>query len=192
MLPSFNKFSTLPYVPYNIVLELLNNDNICKLLKYNTYDCLSKPNLSYDEKIAMIWKNEDQMQNYNIFLTNTKANMMTEAMDIMQVYRHHGEPTNQVLAVEIYRFDFLFGSKTAMVEYNGIPCNRGDVFEMELMKSLNGVDVGGTIGLLKYINEGDFRRMCSSDVGIGNNSTFTGITVLLGTQVGSVENGCNS
>lgn len=186
----FNKFSTLPYVPYNIVLKLIENDNLCKLLKYNTYDCLSKPDLTQEEKIGLIWKNQDQMQNYHIFLTNTNANMMTEATDLLQIYRVHGEPINKVIAVAIYRFDFLFGSKTAMIEYEGIPVNRGDMFEMELMKSLNGIDIGGTIGSLRYVNEGDFRRMCSSDVGIGNNSTFTGITVLLGTEIGSISYDC--
>lgn len=178
----------MPFYPYRIILALLENDNLCKMLKYNTYDCLSMPNLSYEEKIDMIWKNPqfDQMQNYNIFMTNTMANMMTEAMDILQIYRYDTNPKNHIISTIAYRFDFLFGSKTAMVEYEGVPCNRGDVFEMELMKSLNGKDVAG-VGFLQY--NASMSRLCGSQVGIGNNSTFTGVSIVLSTQNGDVEYG---
>ena len=44
----FNNFANLPYVPYKIIMTLAqNNENIFKLLKYGTYDCLSKPNLNF-------------------------------------------------------------------------------------------------------------------------------------------------
>lgn len=187
----FNQFTSMPYTPYKIILAILDNDNLCKLLKYNTYECLSMTNLTYEEKIAMIWKNPqfDQMQNYNIFMTNTMANMMTESMDVLEVYRYHTRPLNPVLATTAYRFDFLFGSKTAMVEYEGVPCNRGDVFEMELMKSLNGKDIAG-IGLLQY--NSDLSNLCNSQVGIGNNSTFTGVSIVMATQNADIQSGeCN-
>lgn len=184
----YNQFTTMPYTPYKIILKLLLNENLCKLLKYNTYDCLSMPNLSYDEKIAMIWKSPqfDHMENYNIFMTNTMANMMTEAMDILQIYRYDTKPINPVIATIVYRFDFMFGSKTATVEYNGMPCNRGDVFEMELMKSLNGQDVAG-VGFLQYNDR--LSRLCGSQVGVGNNSTFTGVSIVFATQNGDIDEG---
>ena len=65
----FNNFAMLPSVPYNIIMTLAqNNENIFKMLKYNTYDCLSQPNLTFEEKMEMIYKNQDQQQDYRIFL----------------------------------------------------------------------------------------------------------------------------
>lgn len=182
----YNKFNSIPYTPYKIALALVENDNLCKLLYYNTYDALNQPNLTYDQKVGMIWNNNDQMQDYHIYLTNTNANIMTNANTLLQCYRYNTKPINTVVATLCYRFDFLFGSKTAMVEYNGYPCNRGDVFEMELMNTLNGEDVAG-VGFLQY-NRG-LSALCGSDVGIGNNETFTGVTVVMATQNGDIEEG---
>ncbi|MEG0899407.1 MAG: hypothetical protein RSD67_02485 [Oscillospiraceae bacterium] len=187
---SYNQFTSLPFIIYRIIMQMVTNDNICKLLKYPEYDCLSKPNLTYDEKMAMIWKNPqfDRMENYNIFMTNTMANMMTDAISMLQIYRYDSKPINYVISTICYRLDFLFGSKTAMVEYEGIPCNRGDVFEMEIMKSLNGKDVAG-VGFLQY-NSG-LSRLCGSNVSIGNNNTFTGVSIVFATQISDIGGGDN-
>lgn len=183
----YNQFTSLPFIPYKIVMALIENDNLCKLLYYNTYDCLDKPNLTYEQKIEMIWsQNDNRMDKYNIFLTNTMSNEMTDAKCMLQCYRYDTKPDNYVISTLCYRFDFLFGSTTAMVEYGGYPCNRGDVFEMELMKSLNGKDVAG-IGYLQYNRM--LSRLCGSNVGIGNNSTFTGVSIVMATQIGDVDNG---
>ena len=53
----YNSLSKLPTIPYNILVYLARQDEIIwKLLKYNDYDALSKPDLTFDEKIALIWK----------------------------------------------------------------------------------------------------------------------------------------
>ena len=51
----FNSMSSLPYIPYNILIYLARQDSaedIWKMLKYNSYDALSKPNLTFNEKQA--------------------------------------------------------------------------------------------------------------------------------------------
>ena len=76
---SFNKFTSLPFIPYRIIVELTKNDNFFKLLKYNTYSALSMPNLSEDEKLELICKDFDDMHNYNIFLTNIEPNELVSS-----------------------------------------------------------------------------------------------------------------
>ena len=45
----------LPYIPYKILTYLALEDEILwKLLAYNDYDALSKPNLTFQEKMALI------------------------------------------------------------------------------------------------------------------------------------------
>ena len=84
---SFNKFTSLPFVPYRIVVKLTENDNFFKLLKYNTYDALSMPNLTEDEKLELICKDFDDMHNFNIFLTNIEPNELVSSKTILKLYR---------------------------------------------------------------------------------------------------------
>jgi hypothetical protein len=183
----YNRFNQLPYVPYQIISYLAEqNDRIFKLLKYNDIDALNKPNLTMEQKRQLIWDGQDDMENYNIFLTNVQPNEEIKNRTIMKVYRYNMEPDNQVSAIACYRFDILFGSKIPLVTYNGITCNRGDVIEMEIMRSLNGEDVAG-VGFLQYNNQ--LTTLCSSQVGIGNNYTFTGLTIVMGTNITDIEAG---
>lgn len=183
---SFNKFTSLPFIPYKILVALMDNDNFFKLLKYNTYDALSKPALSEDEKVAMICTDVDDMQNYNIFLTNVEPNELISSKTILKVYRYDTLPENSTLATICYRFDILYGTKNSMVGYNGVPCSRVDVMEMELMKTLNGADVAG-VGMLQFNHE--LSRLSRSTLNVGNNYTFTGTSIIMATQIADIEGG---
>lgn len=150
-------------------------------------DALDKPNLTIEQKRALIWDgNIDRTDKFNIFLTNVQPNEEIDNRTVLKVYRYQTAPTNNVRAVLAYRFDLLFGSKIPLVKLNGITCNRGDVIEMEIMKTLNGEDVAG-VGFLQYDER--LSALCSSRVGIGNNYTFTGLTIVMATQVVDVDNG---
>lgn len=172
----YNQFTSMPYVPYKIIVALTANDNLFNLLAYNTYDALSRPHLLFEEKINMIWKDQDDMQNYNILLTNVMANELTDSRTYLKCYRYQSVPQNAVDSRVYYEFDILYGAKNAMVEYNGVPCSRGDLIEMEIMRSLNGKDVAGA-GLLRFLPN------CKSINNIGNNQTFTGYSLLLMTDI---------
>ena len=188
----FNKFRQLPFVPYNIIMHLAqdtNIENFWKLLKYDDYGALSKPNLSYEEKMKMIWNNNADQNNYNIFLTPLIEDSVLTAKTILKLYRMNTEPNNGRIATLTYRFDVLYGGKISLVEYEGAPCNRADVMEMEIMNSLNGADIGGTIGFLQYNDE--LSRLCGSSAAIGNNQTFAGISIVMAVQSGDLhDTGC--
>lgn len=177
---SFNKFLTLPFIPYRIVVALTQNDNFFKLLKYNTYNALSMPNLTEDEKLQLICKDFDDMHNYNIFLTNVEPNELVNSKTILKLYRYDTLPINYIVSTVSYRFDILYGTKNALVDYQGVPCPRVDVMEMELMKTLNGADVAG-VGKLQFNH--DLSRLCRSTLNIGNNYTFTGTSIVMATQL---------
>lgn len=183
-----NKFLSMPFIPFKIVMALLENDNFCKLIYYNTIDALDRPDLTIAQKRAMIWDGQDDMEHYNIFLTNVQPNEETENRTVVKVYRYVTDPINRNIATVAYAFDILFGSKIPLVRYNGITCNRGDVIEMEIMKTLNGEDVAG-VGYLQYDN--DLTALCRSRVGVGNNYTFTGLSIIMATQIADAEgSGC--
>lgn len=186
----FNKFTGLPFIPYRIVEKLTENENLFKLLKYNTYDCLGSDNLTLDEKLAMVWKDQPNMEDYNIFLTNIEANELSDSKTFLKIYKYDMLPDNPVLSTVAYKFDVLYGTKNALVEYQGVPCNRSDVIEMEIMKTLNGADVAG-VGMLQFNHE--LSRLCRSMMTIGNNDTFTGTTIIMATQLADLGvDGCGN
>ena len=181
-----NKFLSLPYIPFKIIMALLENDNFCKLIYYNTVDALERPNLTTEQKRDLIWDGQDNMDDYHIFMTNVQPNEETINRTILKIYRYNSDPIDRVHAVVSYAFDVLYGSKMPLVRCNGITCNRGDVIEMEIMKTLNGEDVAG-VGFLQY--DDDLTALCRSQVGIGNNYTFTGLSIIMATQVMDIEDG---
>lgn len=190
----FNTFSSLPFIEYNIVAYLTqdpNAENIFKLLYYPNYDALSKPNLTTDEKLSLIWKGEENtyQNDYNIFLTPQVEDMQTDAKTYMKIYKIASVPLNNLKAVVAYEFDVLFGGKIAMVEYEGYPCNRANVFEMELMKSLNGSYINGILGQFQFNTK--LSRLCESRTNIGNNTNYTGVSFILAGTMGSInDKGC--
>ena len=179
-----NKFMSMPYIPYKIIMALIENDNFCKLMYYNTMDALDKPALTMEQKKGLIWTGQDNMDDYNIFMTNVQPNEETINRTVLKVYRYNTTPDNNVRAVVAYAFELLYGTKMPLVTYNGVTCNRGDVIEMEIMKTLNGEDVAG-VGFLQY--DSRLTALCRSQSGIGNNYSFTGLSIIMATQISDLE-----
>lgn len=177
----FNSFSTLPYIPYNIIVHLAKNDEVIwKMLKYNSYDAMSKPNLSMKEKIDLIWK-QGKDEDYGIFLKPLVEDAITQSKSIMKCYQYYINPSNLYIGAVTFAFDFLYGGDMALVEYNGVPVSRGDLFIHRLLTVLNGADVGG-VG--KLVFHEDISRYHNANATIGNSKTFAGVQIFMTVQTG--------
>ncbi|MGL5764669.1 MAG: hypothetical protein ACRCX8_03400 [Sarcina sp.] len=137
--------------------------------------------------MGMVWKDQDRQEDYNIFMTNLVGNAIPEAKTIFKIYRVSSNPNNHIISTANYEFDFLYGDKSAVIEYQGIPVNRGDFLEMCLLSCLNGADVAG-VGMMQYNSE--LSRLCGSRANYGNSETFTGLSIVMAVQISSVDNGC--
>ena len=138
----------------------------------------------------MVWKNEGDQQNYNVFLTYLVENMIPESTTILKLFRYNTTPTNNIQAYATYEFNLLFGGKIALIEYEGIPCSRGDVLEAEILKTLNGKLVGG-VGTIQFNKQ--VSSLVHSQLNIGNNETFEGVSLWMGVhidEIGVDGNGC--
>lgn len=187
---SYNRYDSMPYIPYR-VLEYLayNNENIWKILKYDDYEALNHDPLTFEEKIQLIWKTGRQ-ENYRVFVSYLVEDLMTDSTTILKLFKYNTVPQNNIAAYATYEFNILYGGKIAMVNYNGIPCNRGDVVEREILKTLNGVEVGG-VGTLQFNVQ--VSPIVRSSLNIGNNKTFEGTTLYMGVLlngIGDSEDGC--
>jgi hypothetical protein len=142
---SFNRFTNLPYVPYQIIKYLAtHNEKIFKILYYNDINALGKPDLSLEDKLDMIYVDDGKETDRNIFFKPLIGEEMTDATSQLRIYKYTISPTDSMTSVITYRFDILVGSKTSLVYDNKIPCTRTDIIETELLNTLNGVDLFGT------------------------------------------------
>ena len=181
--------SMLPNIPYNILTYLAKKEQILwKLLAYNSYDALSKPDLTFSEKMDLIWK-EGPQEPYNVFMTNIIDDAIPESKSILKIYNYYIHAKDLYLAPTVYAFDILYGPKMSLVEYNGIPVSRADLFVSRILTLLNGVEVGG-VGKLVFFD--DMSRYDLGRTVIGNSKTFTGYQLFLSVNVGDTgrDEGC--
>lgn len=193
MVGIFNSLSALPYIPYNILVYLARQDgaeDLWKMLKYNSYDALSKPNLSFEEKLKLIWRNGPQ-EKYGVFLTLLIEDAICESKCVLKIYDYYIHAKELYTSTLVYAFDFLYGGQMSLIEYDGVPVSRGDLFVNIILTVLNGAEVGG-IGKLIFYD--DMSRYDLARVTIGNSKTFTGIQLFMSVNVGDTGevNGCES
>ena len=184
----YNQFDLLPFIPYNIMLYLLDNEEIWKILKYDEYDCLDKPNLTEDEKLSMIWRGEENQQDYNVFLTTLDLDSVKDSRTIIKLYDYMISPENHITSIVCMKFDLICLGKTGVINYKGATCNRTTVLKTLLLQALNGADVGG-VGMLMFDNK--LSRWCGSTQNLGNNKNAQGDSLIMALRTSTLkdENG---
>lgn len=190
-MPRYNSMGALPYIPYNILTYLATQEsaeNLWKMLKYNGYDALSKPNLTFDEKLALIWRTGPQ-EDYGVFFTNLVEDAIPTSKCILKLYDYYIHASEIQYGTVVYAFDFLFGGQMSLVDYNGVPVSRADLFINTILSTLNGAYVGG-VGKLAFAD--DMSRYNLAKSVVGNNKTFTGVCLYMSVMVGDegAEIGC--
>lgn len=142
---TFNNYSSLPSVPYQIISYLAqNNDRIFKALYYQDSDALDQEDLTLEQKINMIYVDEGIETEKQIFLKPLIGEEMVDSVNQLRLYKYSITPVDSMVSVINYRFDIITGSKVSLIYDNDIPCSRLDIIETELLNTLNGVDLFGT------------------------------------------------
>lgn len=180
---AYTSFKEVPQFPYKIIEVFLTSDEemvekFWKLLKYVDVDALEKPNLTYEEKIDMIWNGDSVEQKYNIFLKPLIGSSLdtAEAQTQLRLYRYTISPNTRLEAVIAFEADFITNEKTCLVYQDGILCERTDLMETMFLDIINGRDIGIGNGVLTFNRE--MSRSCSSQLNIGNSKTFFGRSLI--------------
>ena len=100
---------------------------------------------------------------------------------ILLVYQYYIHANQLYNSTVVYAFDFLYGGKMSLVEYNGLPVSRADLFVNRILTVLNGAFVDG-IGKLTFFD--DMSRYNLAKSVIGNSKTFTGEQLFMSVMVG--------
>ena len=189
----YNSLSRLPTIPYNIMVYLAKSTDpiaevFWKMLAYKDYKALSHDPLTFQQKMKLVWA-QGKQDAYSVFLTNLIEDAMAESKQIVKIYQYYIHASELYTSTVVYAFDCLYGGQMSLVEYNGIPVNRGDLFIHCILTLLNGVEVGG-VGKLMFLD--DMSRYSAARSTIGNNKTFTGVQLYMAVNVGDsgVEGGC--
>ena len=189
----YNSLSRLPTIPYNIMVYLAKSTDpvaevFWKMLAYKDYKALSHEPLTFQQKMKLVWA-QGKQDTYSVFLTNLIEDAMAESKQIVKIYQYYIHASELYTSIVVYAFDCLYGGQMSLVEYNGIPVNRGDLFIHCILALLNGVEVGG-VGKLTFLD--DMSRYSAARSTIGNNKTFTGVQLYMAVDVGDAgtEDGC--
>ena len=189
----FNSLSALPTIPYNIMVYLAKStdpiaDVFWKMLVYKDYKALSHESLTFQQKMKLVWA-QGKQDTYSVFLTNLIEDAMAESKQIVKIYQYYIHASELYTSTVVYAFDCLYGGQMSLVEYNGIPVNRGDLFIHCVLYLLNGVKIGG-VGKFSFYD--DISRYSAAKSTVGNNKTFTGVQLYMAVNVGDAgeDAGC--
>ena len=192
---AYNSYKEMPQIPYKVVTTLLTEpsqqaEDFWKLLKYADVNALEKDNLTYDEKMALIWTGDDAIeQNYNVFLKPLIGSSLdtAEAQTQLRVFRYTTMPISQFEAIITLEADFITNEKTSLVYQNGILCERTDLMESLFLDIMNGRDISVGSGFMTFNRE--LSRSCNSQLNIGNSKTFYGRSLVLALTFANEESG---
>lgn len=174
---AFNKFTTLPSVPYKILSYLAeNNERIFKALYYQGSDALDQPDLTLEQKLDMIYVDEGKEVDKHLFLKPLIGEEMVDSVTQLRLYKYGISPTDAMTSVITYRFDIITGSKVSLIYDNQIPINRLDLIETELLNTLNGVDLFGTG---KFQFNRDLSTQDKQILTLSNSKNFFGSILLM-------------
>ena len=186
----YASFMDMARVPYLIIYKLaMNTDEktemLWKLLKYTDVNTLSKPNLTFEEKMDLVWTPEKvtstrTQDTFNVFLKPLVSASLNEATSQTQlrIYRYKTTAINQTSSTLLYEFDVMVNEASAMVyNTNYEMIEKTDLMEALLIDIMNMTDLGVGVNFLR------FTRMqggnCESVLNINNAKSTYGRSFLL-------------
>ena len=180
---SYNQYDGLQNFTLLIIQHLmLNNEDIWKLLKYDTQDALEKPNLTREEKAKLIYPGASggDMDDYRVFRTPYLDDLTTDQQAQLRVYLESITPDTRLYGTVDVNIEVICHVK--MVELNDYQ-NRAESIVWQVIKTLNGADVGG-IGKLFFDRNGSFYDLIKMNR--YNNRNFYGYTITMSTKMGNI------
>jgi len=170
----YNKFTGFSNLPYNIISNLiLNDEEIWKLLNFPTNDALAQPNLTLAQKGALIYKGQEDSTLFRVFTTPFVDDAFEARQTHLHIYPVKVYPENYVMGVVDFAIDIICHNKIAILSNAS---NRLDVMFEHIMKALNGSDIE-SVGTL-YFNA-DRQHSGSVSKLMRVNNFYTGYRIIM-------------
>lgn len=144
---AYNDFAILNKLSYNCIKYLMdNNEIIWKLLKYNDVDAYSKPDLTQEEKGALIYAGQQDTSKYHVFMDLKQPDVLTDETTLLRITPHYAIGLNRTVGlVQMSMEVFVHYKINHLSNYT----TRIDTIAGELLGLFNGSSVGG-LGLMFF------------------------------------------
>ena len=148
----YNTYDKVDEIPYNCIEYLiLNNETLWKLLKYPSPDAWTKSNLSQVEKAALVYGGQEDATLYNVFMDVGIPDVWTHEVSVLRASLYEIYPDNRSVGTIGVLFEFYSHYK---INHLSNYKTRIDMATKEIIKTMNGVVIGGGIGRLHFNRTG--------------------------------------
>lgn len=176
---AYNKYSQVPNFSYKIIEHLMTNEKaemLWKLIKYNDVDAYDKPNLTQEEKAALIYKGVGTQDEFSVFLDFMTTDAKYTTKTILRIYPGDVTPISRTTGIQGINIEvFVEFTINHLADYT----TRVDRIVQILLDVLNGADIGG-VGQL-FLDASASRLCRISTIGV---SPFKGKQIVMAVNVG--------
>ena len=146
-LSAYNDFSILKTLSYNCITYMMeNNEMIWKLLKFTDRDAWMKPDLTQEEKGAIIYAGQQDTSKYHVFMDEKQPDVMMDEVSLLRITPHYVVGLNRTVGfIQVSMEVFSHYKINHMSNYQ----TRIDTISAELLGLFNGMNVGA-LGLLHF------------------------------------------
>ena len=146
-LESYNDFKQFSKLSYSCISKMINeNELIWKLLKHTDPDAWNFPNLTYEEKVSLIYTGQQDSSMYKVFMDGKQPDVLMEECTLVRIMPHYAVGLNRTVGyIEVSMEVFSHYKINHMTNYQ----TRIDTITEELLGLFNGSDVGG-LGLMSF------------------------------------------
>lgn len=193
----FNRYQNLDQIEGLIVNHLVNSttkhaNNLWKILRYNDMYALSKPNLTVEERLALISNDNGDQTSKRVFFAPFTDDAWTEQCSSIYVYVERIFPRSHLESVVYVTVETVVHSKISAIAGDGDPennssanpndsdkkgdivvsfKNRATVLLKSILAELNGLYING-VGYLQMNNIEDMHGQVKMP--LFNNRSFYG------------------
>lgn len=149
---AYATYNAMKDVSYKIVEHLIMNPKaeiIWKLLKYSDADAYSRPNLTLEEKRALIYNGQAIQSDYHVFFDYMMDDAEDDMDTILRVYPADIYPLNRTTGLCTINLEVFAHAK---INHLSNYRTRVDTIIQTLIEVLNGVDIGG-VGVMFFDNQ---------------------------------------
>lgn len=174
----YNTYKSIRKMGYKVIQHLmLNNDEIWKLLKYDTPDALSKSDLTLKEKGDLIWDGRSESAKFRVFRGAYVDDMFNEQCSQLRIYITTLNPDNRTLGTADIGIEII--THVNLVNLDTYE-NRLEVMLQQVIETLNGREIDG-VGRLFFDRTGSLYDIAR--LNLYNNRNFYGYTIIFSTKV---------
>lgn len=140
---AYNSGKDIPFIVSKMLEFLImeGDENFWKAIKYPEYDCLSKPNLTIEEKRALIYTNGKNLNDFNIYANMPLISPEEDtAKTILKVYKVRTNPRDRMGFVVSINFEIITHTALANIAYGDDMLSRTDFIESLLINMFNEKD----------------------------------------------------